>query len=316
MKQIEIGGHKIGDNAPVFIIAEIGINHNGKVSIAKALIDLAVETGCNAVKFQKRTIDVVYSQAELVKAREFPTDVVQNALDRGVLPAEAVARLKANIKNTTNGDLKYALEFSLDEYKEINQYCQDKGILCFWSCWDEKSVDDVDQFNPPCYKIASASLTDTNLLKYIKSKGRPIILSTGLSTTEQVKKAVEILGADDLMIMHCVSTYPTADEDVNLRHILTLAETYPNIPIGYSGHEHGTTISVCATAMGAVSVERHITLDRTMWGSDQSASLEPAGLKQMVTNIRRIEKALGTGVKKVLDAEKPIIEKLRRKTDF
>lgn len=316
MKEINLGGRMVGENNPVFIIAEIGINHNGQVGIAKSLIDLAVETGCDAVKFQKRTIDVVYSPEEIAKPREFPTEVAQNALDRGVLPAESAERLKTDIKNTTNGDLKYALEFSIDEYKEIYNYCKEKGILCFWSCWDEKSVDDVDQFDPPCYKIASASLTDEGLLKYTKSKGKPIILSTGLSTTEQVKKAVEILGEDNLAILHCVSTYPTADEDLNLKMIQTLKNEFPNVLIGYSGHDYGVAMSVCATVLGATIVERHITLDRTMWGSDQAASLEPKGLKMMVVDIRRVEKALGTGVKQVLEAEKLIAQKLRRKTDF
>jgi len=316
MSKINIGGRTVGENEPVFIIAEIGINHNGNIDTAKLLIDLSVSAGCNAVKFQKRTVEVVYTPEELAKPREFPTEIAENALERGVLPAEAVERLGKDIKNTTNGDLKYALEFSLDEYKEIVSYCKDKGILCFWSCWDEKSVDDVDQFDPPCYKIASASLTDANLLKHTKSKGRPIVLSTGLSTMEQVKKAVEILGIDNLTILHCVSTYPSRDEDLNLSMIGTLKKEFPDVPIGYSGHDYGVAMSVCVAVLGAAVIERHITLDRTMWGSDQSASLGPSGLKLLVENIRRFEKALGTGVKQVLEDEKPIIAKLRRKIDF
>lgn len=316
MKEVTIGNYTIGSRTPVFIIGEIGINHNGKIDTAKALIDLAVEAGCNAVKFQKRTVNVVYSPEELAKPREVPKDIIENALARGVLAPEAVERLTKDSTNTTNGDLKYALEFTVDEYKELFAYCAEKGILCFVSPWDEASVDVIDTLNPPCYKIASASLTDTGLLKHIKSKGKPVILSTGLSTLEQVKEAVKVLGTENLIILHCVSTYPSRDEDLNLRMIETLMKEFPEVPIGYSGHEHGTTMSVCAVAMGAVVLERHITLDRAMWGSDQSASLEPTGLKLMVGNVRRLEQALGTGVKQVLEAELPIIKKLRRKTDF
>ncbi len=316
MREVNFGGQMVGGNNPVFIIGEIGINHNGKINTAKLLIDIAVEAGCNAIKFQKRTIDVVYSKEELDKPREVPANIIHNAIARGVLPSESVERLNQDINNTTNGDLKYALEFSIEEYKDLFKYCEGRGILCFASCWDEKSVDDIDQFNPPCYKIGSASMTDSGLLRHTRSKGKPIILSTGLSTMEQVHEAVRIVGTDNLVILHCVSTYPTKDEDLNLSMIQTLKREFPDVPIGYSGHEHGTTMSVCAAALGAVCVERHITLDRTMWGSDQSASLEPSGLKLMAGNIQRYRKAFGDGYKKVLDDELPIIKKLRRKVDF
>ena len=285
-KTITIGKNKIGDGHPCFIIAEIGINHNGSVELAKKMIDIAVTTGCDAVKFQKRTVDVVYTPEELAKERK-------------------------SVFGNTNGDLKRGLEFGKKEYKEIDAYCKEKGILWFASCWDEQSVDFIDKFNPPCYKIASASLTDDNLLKYTKSKGKPILLSTGMSTMEQIRHAVSILGEDNLVIMHCTSTYPSNSDEMNLRVIETLKKEF-NCPIGYSGHERGITPSVLAVAVGATVVERHITTDRTNWGSDQAASLETAGLYHMVRDIRQTPILLGDGVKVVYPRELPIIEKLRR----
>ncbi len=285
-RSVKIGNRKIGEHFPCFIIAEIGINHNGSVELAKKMIDIAVTTGCDAVKFQKRTIDIVYTQEELSKER---TSVFGN----------------------TNGDLKRGLEFGHKEYKEIDNYCKSKNIMWFASCWDENSVDFIEEFNPPCYKIASASLTDDNLLKYTKSKGRPIILSTGMSTMEQIRHAVNILGEDDLVIMHCTSTYPSNADEMNLRVIETLRKEF-SCPIGYSGHERGITPSVLAVALGACAVERHITVDRTNWGSDQAASLETAGLYHMVRDIRQTPELLGDGKKVVYERELPIIEKLRR----
>ncbi len=285
-KCVKIANKTVGDGFPCFIIAEIGINHNGSVSLAKKMIDIAVTTGCDAVKFQKRTVDVVYTKEELAKERK-------------------------SVFGTTNGDLKRGLEFGKEEYREIDSYCKEKGILWFASCWDEGAVDFIDQFDPPCYKIASASLTDDNLLKHTRSKGKPILLSTGMSTMEEIRHAVSILGEDNLIIYHCTSTYPSNAEETNLRAIESFKKEF-SCPIGYSGHERGVTPSVLAVALGANSVERHITTDRTNWGSDQAASLEMAGLYHMVRDIRQVPDLLGDGIKVVYSRELPIIEKLRR----
>ena len=286
MRAVRIADRLVGDGHPCFIVAEIGINHNGSVELAKKMIDIAVTTGCDAVKFQKRTVDIVYTKEELAKERK-------------------------SVFGNTNGDLKRGLEFGVKEYKEIDKYCKKKGILWFASCWDEQAVDFIDKFNPPCYKIASASLTDDALLKYTKTKGKPIILSTGMSTMKQIRHAVSVLGEDNLVLMHCTSTYPSNAEEMNLRVIKSLKKEF-SCPIGYSGHERGITPSVLAVAMGATVVERHITDDRTNWGSDQAASLETAGLYHMVRDIRQTPVLLGDGVKVVYPRELPIIEKLRR----
>jgi len=285
-KTVRIGGKIIGDGHPCFIIAEIGINHNGSVELAKKMIDIASATGCDAVKFQKRTVDVVYTKEELARERK-------------------------SVFGNTNGDLKRGLEFGKKEYKEIDKYCKKKNIIWFASCWDEGSVDFIEQFNPPCYKIASASLTDDKLLKYTKSKKKPILLSTGMSTMKQIRHAVEILGEKNLIIMHCTSTYPSDAEETNLKVIQTFKKEF-NCPIGYSGHERGLTPSIIAAVLGANVVERHITTDRTNWGSDQAASLETAGLYHMVRDIRQVPDLLGDGKKVVYPRELPIIEKLRR----
>lgn len=287
MNTVKIGNKLIGDSQPCFIIAEIGINHNGDIAMAKKLIDMAIDCGCDAVKFQKRTVDVVYSKEELAKERQ-------------------------SVFGNTNGDLKYGLEFGLKEYTEIDTYCKEKGIIWFASCWDEGAVDFIDQFNPPCYKIASASLTDDTLLKHTRAKGKPILLSTGMSTLEQIKHAVEILGKEELVIYHCTSTYPSDASEQNLLVIKQLKELF-DCPIGFSGHERGITPSTIAVALGACSIERHITLDRTNWGSDQAASLEKTGLQHLVRDVRQIPSMLGDGHKKVFEREVPIIEKLRRK---
>lgn len=285
-KSVKIANKIIGDNSPCFITAEIGINHNGSVSQAKNLIDLAVETGCDAVKFQKRTVDVVYSKEELEKERE-------------------------SVFGLTNGDLKRGLEFGFEQYKEIDEYCKRKGIIWYASCWDEDSVDFIEQFNPPCYKIASASLTDDNLLKYTRKTGKPIFLATGMSTMEQIKHAVDVLGEEDLILYHCTSTYPTVNNEINLRVITTLRKMF-NCPIGFSGHEKGILPTILSVMLGANAVERHITTDRTLWGSDQAASLERSGIFRVVRDIRQMNDILGDGVKKVYDSELPIIKKLRR----
>jgi N-acetylneuraminate synthase len=287
MAVVKIGNKKIGEGQPCFIVAEIGINHNGDINIAKKLIDLAAFAGCDAVKFQKRTIDIVYSAEELAKPRESPF-------------------------GTTNGDLKYGLEFGRKEYKEIDKYCRDKKIMWFASCWDEGSVDFIDQFKVPCYKIASASLTDDELLKYTRAKGKPIILSVGMSTLAQVDHAIKVLGKNDLIILHTCSAYPSEYDELNLKVIPALRERY-NLPVGYSGHETGLPSSSAAVAMGACIVERHITLERSMWGSDHAASLGTSGVIKLVRDIRLVEMSLGDGVKRVIEKEISIISKLRRK---
>ncbi|MGB0370719.1 MAG: N-acetylneuraminate synthase family protein [Opitutales bacterium] len=286
-KTFSIGPHTLGPSAPSFIIAEIGINHNGSVETAKALIDAAVTAGCQAVKFQKRTVEVVYTAEELAKPRENPF-------------------------GDTNGDLKRGLEFGQSEFSEIDTYCKEKGILWFASCWDEGSVDFIDAFAPPCYKIASASLTDDELLKKHVATGRPVILSTGMSTMEEIEHALEILAPVPTAILHCTSTYPTASDELNLSLITVWDEKFTDTVIGFSGHDVGLVTSSVAVALGARIVERHITLDRSMWGSDQSASVEPQGFAKLVSQIRHVETAMGDGVKKVYDSEVPIKKKLRR----
>ena len=284
--KVKIGDRWIGDGELCFVVAEIGINHNGDVGLAKKLIDAAGLTGCEAVKFQKRTIEVVYSAEELARPRESPF-------------------------GSTNGDLKRGLEFGYEEYAEIDQCCREKGMLWYASCWDEGSVDFIKQFDPPCYKIASACLTDDGLLRHHRRFGRPIILSTGMSTLEQIDHAVEVLGRENLIILHCTSTYPSRLEELNLRVIHALAERY-NVPVGYSGHEVGLSPSLAAAVLGACMVERHITLDRAMWGSDQAASVEPHGIARLVRDIHAVETALGDGVKRVWPSEVPVMNKLRR----
>ncbi len=322
MNPIQIGSRTVGKGFPCLVIAEIGINHNGSVEIAKQLIDVAVEAGCEMVKFQKRTVDVVYSAEELAKPRAFDPSFIEHARERwdrygySVLGRDAIVRLDASPEATTNGDLKRALEFNEPEYRELDAYCRQRGIMWCASPWDEASVDFLEQFHPVCYKLASASITDRGLLEHVRSKGRPVILSTGMSTMEQVVMAAGIVGDVPMVILHCNSTYPTADEDENLRVITTLQNLFPSTPIGYSGHGHGTTPSVTTIALWACVIERHITLDRAMPGSDQSASLEPAGIKHLVHNVRRLERALGDGVKRVTPSEQAIAAKLRRKMDF
>ena len=308
-----LGRNLVHKGSPVYVIAEIGINHNGRVEMAKKLIDVAVQSGCDAVKFQKRTITNVYTKEELAKPRDVPTDILLNAAKRGVLPTENLLRLRASdFQNSTNGDLKWALEFTKDEYREIDAYCRGLGIAWFASPWDIESVDFLEEFDLVCHKIASASLTDVELLSHIRSKGRPVILSTGMSTMDQIRNAVSVLGKDNLIILHCTSTYPCSLEEVNLKVMGTLENEF-NVPIGFSGHEVGIGATIAAAVMGACVIERHITLDRSMWGSDQSASLEPEGIRRVVGYIRNFETAQGDGVKKVYNSELPIISKLRKK---
>jgi N-acetylneuraminate synthase len=286
MEPVQIAGKLIGHGYPCFIVAEIGINHNGSIGIAKQLINVAKAAGCDAVKFQKRTIEIVYTPDELVKPRESPF-------------------------GETNGDLKRGLEFSYEAYMEIDNYCRVLSMPWLASCWDELSVDFIAQFDVPCYKIASACLTNDPLLRHKRSKGKPIILSTGMSTLDEVDHAVEVLGKDNLILLHTVSTYPASYENLNLRVIQTLRDRY-NLPVGYSGHETGLPSTIATVALGACVIERHITLDRAMWGSDQAASLGPNGINRLVRDVRLVERALGSPEKHCLDSEKPIKQKLRR----
>jgi N-acetylneuraminate synthase len=286
MQSVRIAEREIGPDHPTFVVAEIGINHNGSLETATQLIDAAVAAGCDAVKFQKRSIEVVYSAEELARPRESPFGV-------------------------TNGDLKRGLEFGADQYAEIDRYCAGKNIMWFASCWDDASVDLIEQFKPPCYKIASASLTDDSLLRHHRKTERPLIVSTGMSTLEQIDHAVKVLGQRDLILLHTTSTYPSAVTELNLRAIPRMSERY-GVPIGYSGHEVGLYTTLAAVVLGACVLERHITLDRAMWGSDQAASVEPQGFARLVKDIRAVETALGDGVKKVYPSEVPIMQKLRR----
>jgi N-acetylneuraminate synthase len=288
MAHVKIGNKLVGDGQPVFIIAEIGINHNGSLDIAKKMIDGAVHAGCDAVKFQKRTPEICVPKDQWNIERETPWG------------------------RMTYLEYRYKVEFTKEDYTEIDRYCKEKGILWFASCWDEPSVDFIEQFNPPCYKAASASLTDIELLKKKKATGRPLIISTGMSTMEEIEAAVEAVGTDNLLIAHATSTYPCPPEELNLRMIQTLKAKYPMCPIGYSGHETGLATTWAAVALGATFVERHITLDRAMWGTDQAASVEIGGLERLVRNIRDIEKALGDGIKRVYESELGPRKKLRR----
>jgi N-acetylneuraminate synthase len=286
MAEVKIGDTLVGDGHPCYVVAEIGINHNGDIELAKKLIDMADAAGCNAVKLQKRTVDVVYTAEELAKPRENPFGL-------------------------TNGDLKRGLELGLEQYREIDRFCREIGIPWFASCWDEGSVDFIEQFHPPCYKMASATLTDDDLLRHTRAKGQPIILSTGMSTLEEIDHAVEVLGEKDLIILQATSTYPSNYDELDLRAIPELRKRY-GVPTGYSGHETGIPSSSAAVALGACVVERHVTMERSMWGSDQAASLGPSGITRLVRDIRLVEMAMGDGVKRVYESEKPIIAKLRR----
>lgn len=287
--RIEIGKKNIGTGEPVYIIAEIGINHNGSLDTAKKMIDGAVFAGCDAVKFQKRTPELCVPKDQWNIERETPWG------------------------RMTYIDYRYKVEFGLEEYAEIDRYCREKHIDWFASCWDEEAVDFIEQFDPAMYKMASASLTDNELLLKIKETGKPIMLSSGMSTMEEIDFAVSLLNMKNLMLAQSTSAYPCNLDELNLSVINTLKNRYPIYPIGYSGHETGLAPTLAAVALGASFVERHITLDRAMWGSDQAASVEIVGLYRLVQNIRDIEKSLGDGIKKVYDSEKKSLAKLRRK---
>jgi N-acetylneuraminate synthase len=286
-RAVTVGDRTIGVGAPTYVIGEIGINHNGDLEVAKQLIDVAVVAGCDAVKFQKRTPELCVPPEQRDLMRETPWGIM------------------------TYLDYRHRVEFGQDEYVEIDGYCRQKGIAWFVSCWDPASVDFVEKFDPPCYKVASASLTDQELLQRLIETGRPLIVSTGMSTMEEIRAAVEQVSPERLLLAHATSTYPCKPEELNLRMLATLREEF-DCPVGYSGHEVGLQTTLAAVALGAAFVERHITLDRAMWGSDQAASIEPGGLIRLVRDIRVIEAALGDGVKHVYDSELPVRDRLRR----
>jgi N-acetylneuraminate synthase len=287
---IKVGNRRVGEGEPVFIVAEIGINHNGSLDLARKMIEGAAAAGCDAVKFQKRTPEICVPPDQWYIERETPWGKM------------------------TYIDYRRKVEFGVQDYAEIDRYCRANNIQWFASCWDEPSVEFIEQFDPPCYKTASASLSDHELLKVTKATGKPVMISTGMSTMPEIESAVEAIGTNNLLIAHSTSTYPCAPEELNLRMILTLKEKYPDCPIGYSGHETGLATTWAAVALGATFVERHITLDRAMWGTDQAASVEVGGFHRLVSNIRDIQVGLGDGVKRLYDSELSARKKLRRVT--
>jgi YrbI family 3-deoxy-D-manno-octulosonate 8-phosphate phosphatase len=285
-----VGQRAIGDAEPVYVIGEIGINHNGSLDIAKKLIDGAVTAGCDCVKFQKRTPELCVPPEQQQVERDTPW-----------------GRL-------TYLEYRHRLELNFAQFAEIDRYCRERGIAWTASCWDGPSADCIASFDVPFIKVASASITDHALLRHIASKGIPVMISTGMSTQQEIDAAASLIEAPRLLIAHSTSAYPCAPKELNLRMIETLANKYPGVPIGYSGHEVGLATTYAAVALGASFVERHITLDRAMWGSDQSASVEIVGLMRLVRDIRSIEEALGDGVKRVYTSEYTALRRLRRET--
>jgi N-acetylneuraminate synthase len=287
MDTVDIGTRSVGDGESCFIIAEIGINHNGDLAIAKKLINAAAVAGCDAVKFQKRTPELCVPPEQRGLMRETPWGVMSYL------------------------DYRYHVEFGQQEYAQIDEWCRAHGVLWFASCWDEPSVDFIEQFSPVCYKVPSACLTDDDLLRKLRRTGRAVILSTGMSTMEEVRHAVAQLDRGRLLIAQSTSTYPCPPDDLNLRVIHTLRAEF-DCPVGYSGHETGLQTTYAAVSLGAAFVERHITLDRAMWGTDQAASVESGGLIRLVRDIRTIERAMGDGVKRLYPSELSARQKLRR----
>jgi N-acetylneuraminate synthase len=285
---ISLGGTAVGAGEPVYVIAEIGLNHNGDVELAKQLIDVAADAGAQAVKFQKRTPAISTPEHMKSQLRETPWGTM------------------------TYLDYRYRVEFDREQYIEIGDYATLRGLDWFASPWDEQAVEFLEDLSVVAHKVASASVTDIAMLEALARTGKPIILSTGMSTMEQIDRAVAVLGTDNLVILHATSTYPLPPEEANLRMITTLQDRFPGVPIGYSGHERGLQISIAAVALGAVMVERHITLDRTMWGSDHAASLEPVGFEHLVRDIRVLGEAMGDGVKRIFPGEFAPLAKLRR----
>lgn len=286
----KIGDRLVGPGQPVYVIGEIGINHNGDLNNAIALIDHAKAAGMDAVKFQKRTPEVCTPRDQWEIERDTPWG------------------------RMTYLEYRHRVEFGVEEYRQLDEYCRRVGIDWFASPWDVESVEFLAAFDSPVFKVASACLTDDELLIAMRETGKTVILSTGMSTPEQIRHAVELLGSTQTVLLHATSSYPAPAEELNLRMINTLSAEYPNVPIGYSGHEVGLQTTLCAVALGACMVERHITLDRAMWGSDQSASVEPEGMRRLVRDIRVLEASLGDGVKQVYPAELAAMRKLRRVT--
>ena len=284
---VTVGAHQIGPGHPCYVIAEIGINHNGELDNALKLIDVAAEAGCQAVKFQKRTPDISTPEAQKSVERETPWGVM------------------------TYLDYKKRIEFGDEEYREIAKYSASKGLDWFASPWDVPSVEFLEEHGVTVHKVASACITDIPLLEALRDTGKPIILSTGMSTMDEIDQAVAIVGTDNLVLMHATSTYPLDPEEANLRMITTLRERF-GVPVGYSGHETGLQVSIAAVALGADALERHITLDRAMWGTDHGASLEPGGLSRLVRDVRVVEQAMGDGIKRVYPSEEGPRQKLRR----
>jgi len=287
-REVKIGKHMAGEGHSTYIVAEIGINHNGDIQVAKQMIDASVHAGVDAVKFQKRTPEVATPPEQQKQMRETPWGYI------------------------TYLEYRRKVEFDLAAYQEIDRYCREKDIAWFVSVWDEPSVDFMEQFDTPAYKIPSASLTDHSLLRYARRTGKPVILSTGMSTLAQIHASVEVLGTKDLVILHATSTYPCEPEELNLKMIETLRDEFPDVPVGYSGHEVGLVPSAVAVALGACMVERHLTLNRAMWGSDQAASVEPGGFERLLKYIRVTEASLGDGNKRVYDSEQSSLKRLRR----
>ena len=285
---VTIGTHRIDVDSAVYVIAEIGLNHNGDVELARRLIDVAADAGAQAVKFQKRTPHLSTPEHMKTVPRDTPWGTMSYL------------------------DYRYRVEFDRDQYIELGDHATLRGLDWFASPWDLPAVEFLEDLNVIAHKVASASVTDVALLEALAATRKPIILSTGMSTMDQIDAAVEILGTDRLVILHATSTYPLPAIEANLRTIGTLRSRFPGVPVGYSGHERGLQISLAAVALGAVAVERHITLDRTMWGSDHAASLEPAGFDHLVRDIRIIGEAMGDGIKRVFPGELAPLAKLRR----
>jgi N-acetylneuraminate synthase len=283
-----LGDHVVGSGCPVYITAEIGINHNGDLANAIALVDQAADAGCDAVKFQKRTPEISTPRDQWEVERDTPWGRMSYI------------------------DYRHRVEFDIEAYAAIDEHAKRRGIAWFASPWDAQSVDFLEAFDVPAHKVASACLTDDDLLRRMRATGRTIVLSTGMSTMRQIRHAVEVLGSDNIILCHATSTYPAPATELNLKMIHTLQAEFPNVPIGYSGHETGLQTTLAAVAMGAVFVERHITLDRSMWGSDQAASIEPQGLARLVRDVRVITEAMGDGVKQIYDGERAAMKKLRR----
>jgi len=284
---VQVGDRMVGEGMPVFIIGEIGNNHNGDMKIAKKIIDAAYVAGCDAVKFQKRTPELCVPMDQRTKMRETPWGYI------------------------TYMEYRYKVEFEEEEYQEIDRYCKEKGMMWFATPFDVESVKFLEKFDMPLYKVGSALRTDTEVLNQIRKTGKPIIMSTGMSTMEEIEGTVKEIGVEDLIVLHCTSAYPCPPAELNLKMVDTLLKKFP-CPIGYSGHETGLATTVAAVALGASAVERHITLDRSMWGSDQSASVEPVGLQRLVKDIRIVEEARGDGVKKVYESEAAQRERCRK----